>query len=299
MPRPDGVLGIGRSLLLSAAGLAAVVTPIFVEIADAPPIRAKSAPAKDPRYEVASIKLNKTWLPGTKTGLWYLPGGGLKVTGLTTRWLIEIACDVPIWKDYVSGGPKWLDEDRYDIEAKAEPGIIRDDMPDTALKETQHQMLRALLADRFKLELGEEKKEVPVYVLTVEKGGPKLAKAAERDCAAENSLCHHVSGGRTQGLSGYTVNMSDLADILSVFTDRSVQDETGITGSFDIKITGWSDSLRSSGSGAADGREESPDPSVVPDLFTVLREQLGLKLEARKRTVKTFVVNNIERPSGN
>jgi uncharacterized protein (TIGR03435 family) len=293
-----------RMIFLKAAGLAALALPIFAGMIAAPATRAQSqsqntaTDASNPKFEVASIKLNKTWAPGQRIGLSFLPDGGLSGRGLNARWLIEIAYGVPVWKGYVTGGPKWIDEDRYDIEAKAEPGMIRAGMSQSDREETHRAMLRALLADRFKLVLGSETKEVPVYLLTVAKGGPKLQAAAARDCSAEGSRCHHVSGGRAEGLAGNTSNMSDLASTLSVFTDRVVEDGTGITGNFDIKITGWADALQSGGPAAPDS-EKTLDPSVVPDLFTVLREELGLRLEPQRRTVKTFVVNSIERPSGN
>jgi uncharacterized protein (TIGR03435 family) len=288
------MFGRHKKIWIGVAGFAALAVPAVLIVTGAQ-AWAQSATANGPQFEVASIELDKTWAPGGVVGLSFLPGGRVRGRGMTTRWLIEIAYGVPAFKGYVSGGPKWLDDDRYDIEAEAEPGVIRPGMSDDAIKEAFHLMLRKLLADRFKLVLADDAKEVPVYVLTVAKGGPKLQAAAPRDCAAENARCHHISGGRATGLAGNTANMSDVADILSLFLDRPVQNETGITGNFDIQIRGWADSLQSGNSGG----EEVLDPAVVPDIFTVLREQLGLKLEPQRRRIQAFVIKSIERPSEN
>jgi uncharacterized protein (TIGR03435 family) len=297
--------GSRRRLSLSASVFAALAVAILFGITQPVQSSLQSQPrntaanSSDQKFEVASIKLNKTWAPGQKVGLSFLPGGAMSGRGLATRWLIEIAYGVPVWKDYVTGGPKWLDEERYDIDAKADPGIFRAGAPQTEVEEIHRQLLRALFADRFKLVLDSETKEVPVYLLTVAKGGPKLQPAAERDCSAEGSRCHHLSGGRAEGLSGNTSNMSDLAGVLSLFLDREVQDATGITGNFDIQIPGWADAMQSPSSGADPDREKVLDPNVVPDIFTVLRVQLGLKLEPQRRQVKIFVVKSIDRPSEN
>ena len=219
----------------------------------------------------------------------------MRAQGVTTRFLIEVAYGVPPFKNYVTGGPTWLDADHYEIEAKSDPNAIPPGTPPSEVAEIHRTMLRALLAERYNLEVKEEMRETPIYLLTVAKGGPKLQKAAERDCSAQNVRCHHISGGRSSGLSGYTSDMSDLAATLSLFCDRPVKDGTGIEGNFDIQITGWSDALQSGGN----TKEESVDSSVEPDIFGVLRQQLGLQLVPQKSEAKSFVVTNIQRPSEN
>lgn len=248
-----------------------------------------------PTFEVASIKLIKNWTPPSPVGISFLPGGALHAQGVTTRWLIESAYGVQPFKGYVTGGPEWLDADHYDLEAKADPNAVPAGASPTEIGEIHRVMLRALLVDRYKLEIRAEMKEVPVYILTLAKGGPKLQKAAPRDCSAENARCHHVSGGRASGLNGYASNMADLAETLSLFCDRPVVDSTGITGDFDIHITAWSDAMQTS----AANEEQPPDSSVAPDIFGVLREQLGLKLEPQKTQATTYVVTSIQRPSEN
>ena len=88
-------------------------------------------------------------------------------------------------------------------------------------------MLRALLADRFKLTFHRDSKELPVYFLSVAKNGPKLEKAADRDCTEAPSAprqCHGLSGGPASGMVGKMLSMSDLADNLSDWVGRLVVD---------------------------------------------------------------------------
>jgi uncharacterized protein (TIGR03435 family) len=305
MHKSRNAIGSFKRQSLNAPVLAALAAAILFNVAQPmqsslhPQSQNTAANASTAKFEVASIKLNKTWAPGQRIGLSFLPGGAMSARAVNPRWLIEMAYGLPAMKGYVSGGPKWLDEDRYDFEAKFDPAAIPPGTPQSEIQEIHQQMLRALLADRFKLVLDSETKEVPVYLLTVAKGGPKLQPAAARDCSAEGARCHHISGGRSEGLSGNTSNMSDLAGVLSLFLDREVQDATGITGNFDIQIPGWADAIQSNGSAAAPDSEKTLDPNVVPDIFTVLRDHLGLKLEPQRRQVKTFIVKSIERPSEN
>jgi uncharacterized protein (TIGR03435 family) len=237
-------------------------------------------------FEVASVKPSTPRFPGRA----FLPGGRFTATNLPLRALIQVAYDVP--PILISGGPKWVDSESYDIDAKAD---------DPATKSDQlRQMLQVLLADRFQLILRRETKELPVYALVVSKGGPKLKKAEERECPdvfgmealASNTICHFLIGGPGTGLTGNTVNMRDLADALTVRLRQPVLDMTGIEGSFDIKTTGWNPGL------SAPGTEPSADPNGA-SLFAVLQEQLGLRLDSRKAPVGTLVIERAERPAGN
>jgi bla regulator protein blaR1 len=247
-------------------------------------------------FAVASIKASKDQ-PPFRLGIRFLPGGRLTATNVTARWLVEVAYQIPAWKGYVTGGPEWLDTQRFNIEAKAEEGAVPPGLPEEERNEKMRRMLQSLLADRFKMTMRRENKELPMYALVTSKGGPKLTPAAARDCSGDSD-CHNLHGGRAGGLSGNTVSMEDLADSLTLFTDRWVKDETGIQGNFDIQIPGWNDPIAPVSPGVASGREAGPDPSA-PDIFTVLQQRLGLRLEARKGPVPTCVVEHAEKPSEN
>jgi len=252
--------------------------------------------AGQPAFQVVSIKPSKD-TPPFRIGTQFLPSGRLQAFNVTARQLVEMAYDVPAFKGYVTGGQEWLDSQRFNIEAKAEDGVITPAMPDEARNKLFRQMLQSFLAERMKLTLHSQMKEVPVYALLVDKNGPKLTKATERDCSGDFA-CHGFHGGRARGVTGQTVSTEDLAGILTAFSDRVVKDMTGINGNFDITLPVWSDPLRPPSQGVLEGREPGPDPSA-PDIFTVLKQTLGLKLESRKATIETFAIDRLERPSEN
>src|SRR6266853_1924352 len=113
-----------------------------------------------PEFEVASVKRSDATFGSSFR---FLRGGRLSAMSWVKQ-LIQIAYGV---EDYqVSGGPDWLKTDRYDIEAKA--------ASTNADRNEMLPMLKSLLADRFKLQLREEPRDVPVYHLVVDRSGPKL-----------------------------------------------------------------------------------------------------------------------------
>jgi uncharacterized protein (TIGR03435 family) len=258
-------------------------------------MRAQSQAAARPAFEVASIKPNTS---GDRPGYpWFSPGGEFTATNMTLRSLVETAYQIVRGKGLVTGGPVWLDSDRFDIAAKAEAGAIAAGELDRERVDRMKLMLQTLLDARFNLRLRRETKGLPIYELVPVKSGPKLTKTVEQDCSRPVSLCHRFQGGSGYGLDGHAVEMQDLASFLTLFTDRVVRDKTGINGYFDIRTTGWSDPNRPPANDrAAQGREEVLDPSA-PSVFTVLEEQLGLRLVATKGPVDTFLIERVERPT--
>ena len=176
----------------------------------------------------------------------------------------------------ISGGPDWLDTDRFEILAKAEQPI--DD--DAALVV----MLQSVLAERFKLVLHRETRSVSALVLDVAKGGPKLEKA-EGGRSTTNSS--NGSGGLT--IDARNTDMSSFARILARHTDLPVVDQTGLEGVFNLKLHWTPDRVTSSDRTAPDG----------PSLFTAIQEQLGLRLRAQKAPVEVLVIDHSERRSAN
>src|SRR5438067_6869146 len=143
----------------------------------------------------------------------------------------------------VVGGPGWIDSDRYDIVAKAEQNPPRTQL--------YGPMLRALLEDRFKLKVHRETKELPVYLLTIAKGGTKLQLTKEGSCIPAD-INHplpqpspgqprpRACGSQTTGPDGtfdiYGATMASLCIQLAIRLDRDVIDKTGIAGMFDIHL---------------------------------------------------------------
>jgi uncharacterized protein (TIGR03435 family) len=232
-----------------------------------------------------------------------LPGGRFTATNNTLRALILNAYGIFASPDLLSGGPAWIDSERFDIDAKAEASVIPANAPAKVLWEKTRLMLRTLLAERFKLSIRRETREMPVYELVVAKNGPRLNKA-DQDCDESATACHGFSGGPRQ-LLGAAVDMYDLASMLSRYSDRPVLDKTGVQGNFDIKLQWNPFAARTQPaenverSPEAEAREPSLDLGSLPSLFNALEQQLGLRLESRKGPVEIYVIDHVERPSEN
>ena len=240
------------------------------------------------------------------------------------KLVIAMAYDVPPSSLYpyegkMVSGPDWIESEVYHIEAKAEAPT------------TQAQlklMMQELLADRFKLKLHRENREMPVYALVVGKNGHKLKPAPrDRDCGGQSRRDHRYELGASDiagqchgfvpedgALRGQSVDMSDFAEMLSIWAGRVVIDKTGLDGLFDIKMPRMisTEALnviasREINAGARGGGAPVPggaaiEPRLLPDnvmtVFTAL-EQIGLRLESTKAPVEVLVIDNIERPTEN
>jgi bla regulator protein blaR1 len=287
-------------LLLASAGVAALAAPIFLGVMNAPPARAQEASGKPPVFEVASVKRNDSG--ERRMGSRIEPGGRYIAQNVPLYWLIADAYRVPFQSSRLSGGPEWIRSERYDIEAKPEKGFIPPGASSTVREARIMEMLKALLADRFKLNVRRESKEIPVYVLVVAKNGPKLQKSAmeEKDCTdtpPEKGLpCHIFNGGQGRGLHGDAVNMADLVLFVENWSDRPMIDRTGLKGLYNIQTDGWVPMQPRQGAPSAEDQDMA-DP-IRPTLFMVL-DRLGLKLEPQKAPVDRYIIEGVERPSGN
>ncbi len=198
------------------------------------------------------------------------------------------------------GAPDWLMSDRYDIDARIGESDRAEWQKPVAQKAMLRAMMQVLLAERCKLAVHRETKDKPVYALLVGKNGPKLqvAESTEPEAIrAKHPKAVPIPGGGGMFAPGeppgsmelYGVSMGTLALGLSEHAELPVVDKTGLTGRYDVKLE-----MVQQGPPAADG---ALDPS--PSIFTVVQEQLGLKLEPAKDEVETLVIDHIERPSEN
>lgn len=253
-------LDTAKKLLLGIAAAAALAGPIAVGSMNAPEIVAEPAAARSTpmAFRTVSITLGEQPdKPGIRR-VWIqsLPDGTFTATNATLNVLVAFAYNVR--KHQISGGPDWLNSERYDVLAKAEPAPRGDEV---------RNMVRTLLTDRFKLKLRHETKELPMFDLVLAKNGPKL-REAKRDSQIEK---HMFQVGRDH-LSASVATMSDLAQILSDQLGRSILDRTGLKGAYDLKLE-WN----------------GPSP------LTAMQEQLGLKLESRTGPVEILVVDHVEK----
>jgi uncharacterized protein (TIGR03435 family) len=264
---------------------------------------AAQSPAKRAEFEVASVKPNTS---GNNMVMIRPPvGGRFTATNARLKMLVGIAYDVKNFE--ISGGPGWISSDGYDITAKAADSNIG--------MEQLRPLLQTLLEDRFKLMVHRETKEMPLYVLTVAKGGPKLPAAKEGGCVpfGPNSppppppgpgqpppiLC----GGFLRGpnlLQAGKVTMTQLANVLSDVLGRPVIDKTEFTGTFDVKLefTPEGTAFGADGFGPPGGPPPGLDTSG-PSIFTVIQDQLGLKLESQKGPGQVLIIDHAEKASEN
>ena len=270
-----------RKLILALTAIATVTIPLAIGIVSGPATLAQSSAAGGKRlgFEVASIKPSK---PGGRgTSLLTDPAGRFTTENATVRAIMTFAFGV---RDFqMSGGPSWLDSDRFDIVAKPAARSNPDQL---------RQMVQSLLADRFKLKFHRDTKEMPVLALVVGKNGPKLTPTKPEDDASRPN--RGFQGGRG-GLTALGADMPALATRLSVIVGRPVIDQTNLTGRFDFKLQ-WTPASRA--------QMKSPDEPVAdneqqgPSIFTAV-QQLGLKLENQKAKVEVIVIDAIEKPSAN
>jgi uncharacterized protein (TIGR03435 family) len=264
-------------------------------------------PAPRPAFEVASIKPSAPGGPGVGQwgGVRYLPGTRMAARYASVRFLIQVAYGV---RDFqVTGGPGWMNTEDYDITAKGDDG---------AQESQLRLMLQALLADRFKLIFHRETKKMPVYFLTVAKGGIKLVEPKEGSCVTFDlngpqptpgqplpNFCGNMRRS-SKGLDGFKIRMWQLTMYFSDVLRRPVIDKTDFKSTFDAHLefarnkalTGILGNTAPSG---PVGPPTLPADSSAPSIFTAVQEQLGLKLESTKGPVELLVIDQVERPNEN
>jgi len=207
----------------------------------------------------------------------------------------------------VSGGPSWIDSERFDVNAKEEDAdaAALEKLPPPQREEQLRLRVQSLLAERFKLNLQHESKEFPIYALVVAKNGPKLQESKPVESSANPG-----SGGIPQmmrmgpgELTGQGLPMDSLATLLSQQLGLNVVNKTGLKGQYDFTLRWAAEQGRTGmiqGPPAGPGADNAPPPeSSGPSIFTAIQEQLGLKLESQKGPVDSLVVEHVEKPSGN
>jgi uncharacterized protein (TIGR03435 family) len=247
-------------------------------------------------FEVASIRPTQATTP--IIGIETFPGGRFVASNAPLRTLIRIAYDVDDYQ--IVGGPGWMDQDRYDVNATSGR-----DLPPMAGpfggSAPLREMLRALLRERFKLAATLEDRELPIMLLSVAGADGRLGQRLTRssiDCAALTAArkpddgpppCGVRFGPGSIVLEGAPI--SQLASLLAGLIGRHVTDRTGLTGTFDLQLSWMPERPRS-----LDPVNAAPEE---PSLFTALREQAGLRVAQTKGLVPVLVITSVERPTEN
>lgn len=253
-----------------------------------------------PAFEVASVKLNKSGRG--PAGPPMQPGGRFTLPNQTLRTLVRNAYGLQDVQ--ISGGPSWINTDRFDITAKAEGNPPTPQM---------WLMVRTLLQERFKLRVHTETRELPIYALVMARSdrrlGSQLRSRPEGGCDSRpqavlpDSKSPNQCGRLGAGLGSLNfrgVTMEAVAKLgLGPRVDRLVFDRTGLSGIFDVDLE-WTPEAEPFVSAAAlpPGLPVPPPPSTSgPSLFTALQEQLGLKLESARGRGEVLVIDSVERPT--
>jgi uncharacterized protein (TIGR03435 family) len=257
-----------------------------VSLMAAPLVHGQDKPARL-TFEVASIKPSQ---PAGRGGGRGEGGGGIKALpggqeysaqNVPVKLIISLMYKVPIRQ--ITGGPDWLDTDRWNIEAKADHSYSLDDL---------HIMFQNLLADRFMLKFHKEIKEGPVYALTVDKSGSKM-----KINQTEQDFKIPLEGGKDGVTIGTRVPMQYfcwwLGQVLQR-DERPVIDKTGLDKYYDFTLAFLPEL-------PPDFPKENLPPAFLdrPSIFDALREQLGLKLLAQKGPVEFYAIDHVEKPAEN
>jgi bla regulator protein blaR1 len=239
--------------------------------------------ASAPVFEVASIKPQQ-WTGQGSVGI-FVRGNTLDAEHVSLFSLVEFAYNLR--EVQLSGGPFWVksgvlsSSELYQVMAKVSGNP-------TPSMDVFRQMLQTLLADRFKLQVHHVKKELPIYNLVVNKGGPKLKESSE------DVKFNFVSSGLGRlGVRIVATHMTvqQLIDHqLSGYTDRPILDKTGLTAPYDFTLEFAVENVPPAQEG---------DSKDVPALVTAVKEQLGLKLEPGTAQFDTVVIDHADRPSEN
>ena len=281
---------LGRTLLSVVPGIAFIAVRIL----------SQTPAAVRPSFEVASIKPNNSGSGSSRSGT--RTGGYFFATNVSLKLLIMQAYRVLDFQ--VSGGPSWIEGDRFDIEARAEAGAVPPPTgpPDPTRPDRMALMMQSLLEERFQLKLHRETRELLVYTLVVGKDGSKMQATVDGrpgpgGLNAGSARTSGVPGGVEMTASG--ISMATLSTMVSQQVRRPVIDITNLTGLFDLTLK-WSPQANSSALVPAGGPEPPPpvEPSG-PSIFTALQEQLGLKLESTKGPVEVLIIDSVQKPSEN
>jgi uncharacterized protein (TIGR03435 family) len=254
-------------------------SPSFTTITIKP---ARSSNARDARMQVRS-------------------NGDLIASGVPVIRLLSYAYDVPVNPSpRLSLMSEWTLRETYDIEAIAVANAIPPGLQDREVRSRIQLMIRGLLTDRFRLVMRAENKTMSVYALTVAGRGPKLQKSAiaEKDCGFDTGqqACHDFVNGLGHPLIAKAIDMDDVANYISNWTDLPVVNRTALNGLFTVNTEGW-----------VPMRLPPPPPNStldanafagLPTIFSVLGN-LGLELKRQEDTLPVYTVERIERPAAN
>jgi len=284
------------------------------------PEAAKSFPPEPTEFDVAEIKPSPGGAQG-RGGQPEIKNGRVIVPGITLQSLAQLAWDLAPNQDIV-GAPKWLNQDRFDLIAKAPDGVALGDLTPTNNRsfpinlDALRPMIRSLLMQRFKMQVHMEDRPTSTYVLTAVK--PKLLKADAngRTKWTEGPAADGKDPRKSNPVLGrlvtcHNMSMAQFAKLLQEiapgYIRNDVIDATGLEGNWDFTFNFSAAGQGQGGGGRGDGPAGTPggadsasDPTGALSLLDALPKQLGLKLDMQKRPLPVLVVDHVEqKPTDN
>ena len=245
----------------------------------------KSLPPVPTEFEVGEIKVSKPG--GNQNGT--ISGGRIEVFGITMKDLLTLAYDLE--DNMLTGGPKWLDTDHFDVIAKAPSVLPFDNM---------RVMLQNLVVHCFKFTFHNEDQPLPVFALTL---GKRTAKLKDAD-PSNRSACTRTPGDGIVTYACKNTTMAQLAEKVRSaapgYITSPVVDLTNLKGAFDFAITWTPSQLIAAGAGRGADPAVAATPNGGLTFFEAIDKQLGLKLESQKYPQPVMIIDHLERlPAGN
>jgi uncharacterized protein (TIGR03435 family) len=285
-----------RSLMTMTVGVLAMLAAVEASQLPVPP-QAPGAPAGPRAFDVASIKPNNSGAVGEQVRF-YPPSGRVMMTNVTVKRMIQNAYQLQ--DQQIAGGPGWIVSEHFDIVANSEAANLS--------PMDRWVMVRALLADRFKLKMHTEAREQSVFGLILARRDGQLGehlKKSNTDCKRPTApvtapidlsvpnQCGVIMGGPGR-MNFRGVTMETIAAQLSSRVGRSVVDRSGLEGRYDLDLEFSPQPLQ-----AGSGDPAAPDRPAgdAASLYTALQEQLGLKLDSQKGSIDVTVIDSVEHPT--
>jgi uncharacterized protein (TIGR03435 family) len=288
---------LSRAFVMTVIAILALTLPAAAQEKPTPPETPAPTPTNSANpaafaYDVVSIKPFKME-PGVPLSVGST-ADGLSYHGVDLMGLMINAFPTQM-PDQISGLPDWanassISDERWTIEAKMdeETADALKKLPLDRQQEIRRSMLLAVLADRFKLKVHKETRELPVYNLVVAKNGPKFKETPTgKDAKSDYGWAE---------ISGDDIEIIQIIGIMSGNTRRFVVDKTGLTSKYTLSLK-WNPFEGQNVPAAF--TDQYPQFKGRPGIFDALEEQLGLKLEPAKGPVDVYVIDHVEKPSEN
>jgi uncharacterized protein (TIGR03435 family) len=308
IPLPDA---LEKQLGLKLEAATAPMPTVVVDKVDRTPTpnseeAMKSFPQLPTEFEVASLKPSA---PDARPGQPDIKNGRLYVPGITLQNLIMISYEMN-GPDFLVNAPKWLNEDKFDILAKAPEGVAIGDLTPNRNTipvniDALRPMLKALIEERFQMKAHVEQKPMDAYTLVANK--PKMKKSDpetrtrwKEGPADDGKSDKNQNAALGRMVTCQNVSMAQFAEMLptiaSGYLRTNVVDATGLEGGYDFTFSFSPIGALQIARAAANGESpESEQPAGTISLFDSLNKHLGLKLETVKRPVPVLVIDKIER----